>query len=139
MRLHVCWGNYNGPHVCDVALPEIWPVIGQANAGGFMVSMANPRHEHEVFMFNDGSLPADSMLVAGVIDVTTSYVEHPEVVALRIQRAAEAVGDPARIMAGTDCGFESTAGYTLVSDDVAWAKLRTLSEGAAIASRRLFG
>lgn len=139
VRLHVCWGNYNGPHVCDVALPEIWPEIGRAHVGSYLISMANPRHEHEVGMFRDGSLPDDAVLVAGVIDVTTSYVEHPEVVAMRIERAADAVGDPARIMAGTDCGFESTAGYTLVSDDIAWAKLRSLSEGAAIASRRVFG
>jgi 5-methyltetrahydropteroyltriglutamate--homocysteine methyltransferase len=139
VRLHVCWGNYNGPHVCDVALPEIWPVLARANVGGYLISMANPRHEHEVGMFSDGVLPADATLVAGVIDVTSSYVEHPEVVALRIQRAAAAVGDPRRVMAGTDCGFETTAGYIMVPADVAWAKMRALAEGAAIASRRLFG
>ncbi len=139
VRLHVCWGNYNGPHVCDVTLPEIWPEIAKINAGGYLISMANPRHEHEVSMFKSGVLPADATLVAGVIDVTTTYVEHPEVVAMRIERAVEAVGDPGRVMAGTDCGLETTAGYTLVPADVAWAKLKALSDGAALASRRLTG
>lgn len=139
VRLHVCWGNYNGPHVCDIALPEIWPELARANVGSYLISMANPRHEHEVGMFRDGVLPPEATLVAGVIDVTSSYVEHPEVVAMRIQRAAAAVGDPTRVLAGTDCGFESTAGYVMVPSDVAWAKLKALSDGAAIASARLFG
>jgi 5-methyltetrahydropteroyltriglutamate--homocysteine methyltransferase len=139
IRLHVCWGNYNGPHVCDVALDEIWPEISKANVGNYLISMANPRHEHEVRLFSDGILPDNTRLVAGVIDVTTSYVEHPETVALRIERAVEAVGDPARVMAGTDCGLETVAGYMMVPPDVAWAKLKVLSEGAALASTRLIG
>lgn len=139
VRLHVCWGNYNGPHVCDVALPEIWPVLADAQVGGYLISMANPRHEHEVHCFRDGILPKEATLVAGVIDVTTTYVEHPEAVALRIERAVDAVGDPARVMAGTDCGLETAAGYVLVPADVAWAKLRSLTEGAARASARIYG
>lgn len=139
IRLHVCWGNYNGPHVCDVALDDIWPEISKANVGNYLISMANPRHEHEVRLFSDGILPEDTTLVAGVIDVTTSYVEHPETVALRIERAVEAVGDPARVMAGTDCGLETVAGYMMVPPDVAWAKLKVLSEGAALATSRLIG
>ena len=137
-RLHVCWGNYNGPHVCDVALAEIWPVIALADAGAVLVSLANPRHEHEVALFRDGILPASARLIAGVIDTTTNYVEHPEVVAARIERAVLAVGDPARVMAGTDCGFETSAGFPMVAEEVVWAKLRALSDGAALASQRLF-
>ena len=100
--------------------------------------MANPRHAHEFKHFRDHPLPGDARLIAGVIDTTTNYVEHPEVVSDRIERIAEAVGDPARIMAGTDCGFETASGFTAVSPDVVWAKLEALSEGAALASQRLF-
>ena len=138
-RLHVCWGNYNGPHECDVALEEIWPVIAQASVGALLISLANPRHEHEVELFKRGILPASTALIAGVIDTTTNYVEHPEVVALRIQRAVVAVGDPTRVMAGTDCGFETSAGFPMVAAEVVWAKLRALRDGAALASQRLFG
>ncbi len=139
VRLHVCWGNYEGPHDLDVALTDIWSEIEKTNAGAFMISMANPRHAHEVRCFDEGILPSDAVLVPGVIDTTTNYVEHPEVVADRIERAAQAVGDPARILAGTDCGFETSAGFNSVVEDVCWAKLKSLSEGAKIASGRLFG
>lgn len=135
-RLHVCWGNYNGPHECDVALNDIWPVIAEADAGVLLISMANPRHEHEVELFKSGILPDETTLVAGVIDTTTNYVEHPEVVARRIERAVTAVGDPARVMAGTDCGFETSAGFPMVAEEVVWAKLRALRDGAALASQR---
>ena len=138
VRLHVCWGNYNGPHECDVALADIWPEIAKASVGGYLLSLANPRHEHEVSLFRDGVLPANAMLAAGVIDTTSNYVEHPEVVARRIERAAEAVGDPKRVQACTDCGFETSAGYVMIPEDVVWAKLRTLRDGAALASKRLF-
>lgn len=139
VRLHVCWGNYNGPHECDVALADIWPEIAKARVGAHVLSLANPRHEHEVALFRDGILPKSAMLVAGAIDTTSNYVEHEEVVANRIQRAVEAVGDPARVMAGTDCGFETSAGYVMIPDDVVWAKLRALSAGAGLASGRIFG
>lgn len=139
VRLHVCWGNYNGPHECDVALGDIWPEIAKAKVGGHVLSLGNPRHEHEVALFRDGILPKGAMLVAGVIDTTSNYVEHEEVVANRILRAVEAVGDPARVMAGTDCGFETSAGFVTIPDDVVWAKLRALSAGARLAGARLSG
>lgn len=139
VRLHVCWGNYNGPHECDVALADIWPEISRAKVGAHVLSLANPRHEHEVALFRSGVLPRGASLVAGAIDTTSNYVEHEEVVANRIERAVAAVGDPARVMAGTDCGFETSAGYVMIPDDVVWAKLRALSAGAKLASARIFG
>jgi 5-methyltetrahydropteroyltriglutamate--homocysteine methyltransferase len=139
VRLHVCWGNYEGPHDLDVALEDIWPEIEKANVGAFLVSMANPRHAHEVHAFRSGILPAGTLLVPGVIDTTTNYVEHQATVADRLVRAAEAVGDPTRIIAGTDCGLETSAGITMVVPEIAWAKLRSLVQGAEIASKALFG
>jgi 5-methyltetrahydropteroyltriglutamate--homocysteine methyltransferase len=138
VRLHVCWGNYNGPHECDVALGDIWSEIAKARVGGFLLSLANPRHEHEVALFKDGILPKTATLCAGAIDTTTNYVEHEEVVARRLERAVEAVGDPARVQAATDCGFETSAGYVMIPEDVVWAKLRALRDGAALASKRVF-
>jgi 5-methyltetrahydropteroyltriglutamate--homocysteine methyltransferase len=99
--------------------------------------MANPRHEHETRCLKRTALPSDWVLVAGVIDPTTNYVEHPEVVALRIQRAVEAVGDPHRVLAGTDCGFDTSAGLGEVAEEVVWKKLEALRAGADLASRRL--
>jgi 5-methyltetrahydropteroyltriglutamate--homocysteine methyltransferase len=139
VRLHVCWGNYEGPHDLDVPLEDIWPDIVQVNAGAIMLSMANPRHAHEYRCFEDPAFLGGRLLIPGVIDTTTNYVEHPHVVADRIERIARAVGDPRRIIAGTDCGFETAAGSKMVVEDVVWAKLRSLAEGAAIASRRLLG
>jgi 5-methyltetrahydropteroyltriglutamate--homocysteine methyltransferase len=123
VRLHVCWGNYEGPHDCDVPLEDIWPDVSQINAGGIMLSMANPRHAHEYRLFEDPAFLGDRLLIPGVIDTTTNYVEHPEVVADRIERVAKAVGDPRRIIAGTDCGFETAAGSKMVIEGVVWAKL----------------
>lgn len=139
MRLHVCWGNYNGPHECDEPIANIWPAIEKANVGGFVISLANPRHEHEIGFFKGGVLPSKAKLVAGVIDTTSNYVEHQEVVAGRLQRAVDAVGDPSRVLAGTDCGFETSAGYVMIPEEVVWAKLRALRDGAALASRRVYG
>lgn len=139
VRLHVCWGNYEGPHDCDVPLEAIWPDVSQVRAGAVMLSMANPRHAHEYRLFADPAFLGDRLLIPGVIDTTTNYVEHPEVVADRLERIANTVGDPHRIMAGTDCGFETAAGSKMVVEEVVWAKLRALAEGAAIASHRLFG
>jgi 5-methyltetrahydropteroyltriglutamate--homocysteine methyltransferase len=137
VRLHVCWGNYEGPHTEDVDLAPLLPHLTAAHAGGIVLSMANPRHAHEHRVLAAQVLPADWVLVAGVIDTTTNYVEHPEVVAERLELATRAVGDPHRVLAGTDCGFDTSAGLGQVAEDVVWQKLRVLSEGAALASRRL--
>jgi len=137
VRLHVCWGNYEGPHDCDVALGDILPMLRSARVGALVLPFANPRHAHEYRAL--AGLPDDQLVVAGVIDTVTNYVEHPEVVADRIEQAARALGDPSRLMAGTDCGFDTSAGRGRVAEDVVWAKLRALSEGARIASARLFG
>ena len=138
VRLHVCWGNYEGPHTFDVPLADILSRLYAAHVGALLLSMANPRHAHEYRLFAHQPLPDGMVLIAGVIDTTTNYVEHPEVVADRIELVARAVGDPRRVIAGTDCGFDSAAGFNLVADDVAWEKLRALRQGADIASARLF-
>jgi 5-methyltetrahydropteroyltriglutamate--homocysteine methyltransferase len=137
VRMHVCWGNYEGPHDCDVPLEDIIPVLRRTNVGGFVLPFANPRHAHE-FRYLRDLVADDQIVVAGVIDTTTNFVEHPEVVADRLERVAAAIGDARRIVAGTDCGFESIAGKGRVAEDVAWAKLAALSEGAQLASSRLF-
>jgi 5-methyltetrahydropteroyltriglutamate--homocysteine methyltransferase len=139
IRLHVCWGNYEGPHTDDVPLDEIIEHIYRAEVSALLLSMANPRHQHDYHSLEKHRLPAGMKLIVGAIDSTTNYVEHPEVVADRIERAARAIGDPRRVMAGTDCGFDTSAGFGLVAEDLVWEKLRALSDGAAIASRRLFG
>ena len=138
VRLHVCWGNYEGPHDCDVPLDDLLPHLYAARAGALVLSMANPRHEHEHKSLRRSPLPASWLLVAGVIDTTTNYVEHPEVVADRLERAAEAVGDPHRVLAGTDCGFDTAAGLGEVAEEVVWKKLEALRAGADLATRRLF-
>jgi 5-methyltetrahydropteroyltriglutamate--homocysteine methyltransferase len=139
VRLHVCWGNYEGPHHLDVPLEDIFEEIVKIEAGALMLSMANPRHAHEYHCFERRRLPEHMKLVVGVIDTTTNYVEHPLAVADRLELAARALGDPTRIMAGTDCGFETSSGVSFVAEDVAWAKLTSLCEGAAIAGRKLLG
>ncbi len=138
VRLHVCWGNYEGPHTHDVALRDILPTLYRAQVGGLVVSMANARHAHEVACFARRPLPAGWVLVTGVIDTTSNYVEHPEVVADRLLRVSEAVGDPQRVIAGTDCGFDTSAGIGDIAPSVAWAKLGALRAGADLASARLF-
>jgi 5-methyltetrahydropteroyltriglutamate--homocysteine methyltransferase len=138
VRMHVCWGNYEAPHDCDVELRETLPAIRQARVGGFVLPFANPRHAHEHRCLAELPLDADQVIVAGVIDPLTNFVEHPEVVADRIESVARAVGDPMRVQAGTDCGFDTSAGRGRVADGVVWAKLTALRDGARIASRRLF-
>jgi 5-methyltetrahydropteroyltriglutamate--homocysteine methyltransferase len=138
VRLHVCWGNYEGPHDHDVPLDAIIDHVYEARVGAFLFSMANPRHEHEYKVFARHPLPEGASLVAGVIDTTNNYVEHPEVVADRLERVAEAVGDPHRIIAGTDCGFDTSAGLGDVAPSLVWAKLRAMREGADLATERLF-
>ena len=139
VRLHVCWGNSESPHDCDVPLEDILPALQQANVGGFVLPFANPRHAHEFRCFAKNPLENDQLLVAGVIDSLTNFVEHPEVVADRIERVAAVIGDPSRVQAGTDCGFDTSAGWGRVAEDVVWAKLASLRDGARIASERLFG
>src|SRR6476619_6136061 len=138
VRLHACWGNSESPHDCDVPLEEILPAILQAKVGGLFLPFAGPRHAHEFRCFAKTPLTADQVLIAGVIDPLTNIVEHPEVVADRIERVAAVIGDPSRVLAGTDCGFDTSAGWGRVAEDVVWAKLRTLREGADLASKRLF-
>ncbi|MGH2584328.1 MAG: hypothetical protein ACRDJE_05385, partial [Dehalococcoidia bacterium] len=138
VRLHVCWGNYEGPHTFDVPLEDILAHLYQARVGGLLLSMANPRHAHEWRCFQRNPLPDTMLLLAGVIDTTTNYVEHPEVVADRIETAARAVGDPHRVVAATDCGFGTAAGSNTVAEELVWEKLRTLRQGADIATQRLF-
>ncbi len=137
VRLHVCWGNYEGPHDCDVPLADILPILKQAKVGAFFLPFANPRHAHEYRVFEKQPLADDQLLVAGVIDSLTNFVEHPEAVAERIERVAQVVGDPKRVLAGTDCGFDTSAGMGRVAEDVVWAKLKSLAEGARLASDRL--
>ena len=138
VRLHVCWGNWDGPHIDDMDLEPLLPLLYQAKVGGLSMPFANPRHQHEVKLFKRYPLPSDMVLIPGLIDVTTNYLEHPEVVADRIETITDSVGDPKRIIAGADCGFSTFAGYVMVAHDVVWEKLRMLSEGARLATARLF-
>ena len=138
VRMHVCWGNYEAPHDLDVPLGEILPLLYQANVGALVLEAANPRHQHEYRYFKQFPLPEQMSLVTGVIDTKTNYVEHPEVIAERLERAAAAIGDPSRVMAGTDCGFETSAGLGEVAEEIVWAKLRSMRAGADLASSRLF-
>ena len=138
VRLHVCWGNSESPHDSDVPLADILPIIMKADVGGFVLPFASPRHAHEYKHFADHRLSDDQILVAGVIDTLTNVVEHPEVVADRLERVASVVGDPTRVLAGTDCGFDTSAGWGRVAEDVVWAKLRAMRDGAELASKRLY-
>ena len=138
VRLHVCWGNYEGPHTSDVPLDDILSLLYQARVGALVIPLANCRHAHEVQCFERRPLPDEMVLVAGVIDTTSNYVEHPELVAERLVGIASAVGDPTRVIAGTDCGFDTSAGIGDVAPSVVWEKLRALRTGADLASTRLF-
>ena len=137
VRMHVCWGNYNGPHDSDIPLKTILPSLINAKVGALMLSMANPRHAHEYRLLTKENLPEDMLIVAGVIDTTSNYVEHPEVVADRIEAVVSSIEDPQRVIVGTDCGFDTAAGFRDVAEEVVWAKLKALSTGAEIASKRL--
>lgn len=138
IRLHVCWGNHDGPHIHDVPLEAILPLLYEAKVGALSIELANPRHQHEYKQFKRYPLPAPMLLLPGVIDTTVNYVEHPEVVADRICQVVEAVGDRSRVIASTDCGFGTFAGFGAVAPSVVWRKLRTLREGADLASTRLW-
>ena len=137
VRLHVCWGNYEGPHDADVPLADILPILQKAKVGAFFLPFANPRHAHEFKVFKKLPLDDDQLLVAGVIDSLTNFVEHPETVADRLERVAQVVGNPKRVIAGTDCGFGTSVGSSRVAEDVMWAKFKAMAEGARLASQRL--
>jgi 5-methyltetrahydropteroyltriglutamate--homocysteine methyltransferase len=128
-------GHRDSPHVNDVPAPDVLPVCYQVKAGA---PFANPRHSHEVDAFRTQKLPERMTLICGVVETTHNYVEHPQVIAERLERAVRAVGDRERVMAGTDCGFGTIVGDTQVSEDVVWAKLEAMRDGAAIASQRLW-
>jgi 5-methyltetrahydropteroyltriglutamate--homocysteine methyltransferase len=136
--MHVCWGNYEGPHTCDVPLAKILPVVLKAKPRALLVEGANPRHGHEWRVWEGARVPDDYVVIPGVIDTTTNFVEHPELVAERIGRYAAVLG-PERVIAGTDCGFGTFAGFGAVDPEIAWTKLAALAEGADLASRRLAG
>jgi 5-methyltetrahydropteroyltriglutamate--homocysteine methyltransferase len=137
VRVHVCWGNYEGPHTHDIELSKIGTIILGIKAQAFSVEAANPRHEHEWTVWKDLRLPSDKILLPGVIDTSTNYVEHPELVAQRIVRLAGVVGRE-RIIASTDCGFGTSAGYGKLDPEVAFLKLGALVDGAARASAQLW-
>ena len=138
LRLHLCWGNYEGPHHRDIPLREILPIVLKARPRALSFEGANPRHEHEWAVFRDVKLPDDRLIIPGVLDSTTNFIEHPELVAQRLVRYAEVVGRE-RVLAGSDCGFATFARSTLqVEPEIAWAKLRSMVEGARLASRQLW-
>jgi len=139
VRLHVCWGNSDGPHVHDIAMTAILPALYRANVGALSIEFANPRHQHEYDALRTNPLPAHMLLMPGVLDSTTNFVEHPELVARRIEEAVSVVGDRERVIAGTDCGFGTFAGREYVAEEVVWVKLAAAAEGARIASHRLWG
>ena len=140
IRMHVCWGNYEGPHTHDVPMEKLLPVVMKAKPQAILFEAANPRHAHEWKVFRDMKLivPEDKILVPGVLSTTTNYVEHPELVAERLENLANVVGRD-RVIAGTDCGFGTFAGFGPVDPDIVWLKLKSLVDGAAIASKRLWG
>lgn len=138
VRLHVCWGNSESPHDSDVPLQDILPVVHKTKVGALYLPFAGPRHAHEFRCFEKIPLKSDQILVAGVIDPLTNIIEHSEVVADRIERIAAVLGDPSKLVVANDCGFDTSAGWGRVAPDVVWAKLRTLRDGARIASARLY-
>jgi 5-methyltetrahydropteroyltriglutamate--homocysteine methyltransferase len=137
IRMHVCWGNYEGPHHHDVPMEIVLPIALKAKPQALLFESANPRHAHEWRVFRDARIPDDKILIPGVIDSVTNFIEHPELVAERIERFAQIVGRE-RVLAGSDCGFGTFAGFGAVDPEIAYAKLATLAEGARIASRRLW-
>jgi 5-methyltetrahydropteroyltriglutamate--homocysteine methyltransferase len=139
VRLHVCYGNWEGPHVHDIGLANILPALYQANVGALSIEFANPRHAHEHMAFRQHALPKDMILIPGVIETTSNIVEHPEVVARRIEDAVKAVGDRERVIASTDCGFGTFTNREWVIEAGVWLKLRALRDGADLASARIWG
>ena len=139
VRLHVCWGNNDAPHIYDIAMSTLLPELYRANVGALSIEFANPRHQHEYEALKANPLPAHMLLIPGVLDTTTNFVEHPKVVARRLKEAVSVVGDKERVIAGTDCGFGTFAGREYVAEEVVWLKLAAAAEGAKIASKELWG
>jgi 5-methyltetrahydropteroyltriglutamate--homocysteine methyltransferase len=137
MRMHICWGNYEGPHHLDIPLKEIIDIVLSARPATLSVEAANPRHDHEWAIWEEMTWPEDKVIVPGVIDSTNNFIEHPELIAQRILRFANLVGRE-NVIAGSDCGFGTFAALTLVYPSIAWAKLKVLSEGAALATEKLW-
>jgi 5-methyltetrahydropteroyltriglutamate--homocysteine methyltransferase len=135
MRLHICWGNYEGPHDHDIPLEKVLTAVLRARPGMLLFEAANPRHEHEWIVWRDAKIPADKRLAPGLIDTCSNYVEHPELIAQRLERYIAIVGSE-RVVASTDCGFGTFAGYGKIDPDVTWKKLAALSEGARLAASR---
>ena len=135
VRIHICWGNYEGPHVCDIDMNKVFGTLMKANAQYTLFETSNPRHAHEWTVFRDrkNEIPDDKILVPGVVDTTTNFIEHPELVAERISKFVNIVGKE-RVIAGSDCGFGTFAGFGAVDPDIAFAKLKSLSEGALLVS-----
>jgi 5-methyltetrahydropteroyltriglutamate--homocysteine methyltransferase len=137
IRLHLCWGNYAGPHHHDIELIDLVDDVIKANVGFLYVEAANPRHEHEWEIWKEKKLPDDMALIAGMIDTLTNHVEHPRLIAQRLGRFASVLGRE-RVIAGTDCGFSTFVGWSGCDPAVSWLKLEALAQGAAIASDELF-
>jgi 5-methyltetrahydropteroyltriglutamate--homocysteine methyltransferase len=137
MRMHLCWGNYEGPHHHDVALRDIIDIAFEARPAAISFEAANPRHEHEWTVFEDVELPEGKVIIPGVLDSTTNFIEHPKLVAQRLVRYGKLVG-PENVMAGSDCGFATFASFLTVDPGITWAKLHAMAEGAALASRELY-
>jgi len=137
-RIHICWGNYEGPHDHDIPFAKVAPILVKAKPQALVVEAANPRHAHEWNVWQETKLPDDKILVPGVLDTSTNYVEHPELVAERICRFADVVGRE-RVIAGSDCGFGTFAGYGKLDPDISFKKLAAMAQGAEIASKRLWG
>jgi 5-methyltetrahydropteroyltriglutamate--homocysteine methyltransferase len=139
VRLHVCYGNWEGPHIYDIPLEKILPALYQAQVGALSIEFSNPRHAHEYAAFKKHPLPKDMLLIPGVVETTSNFVEHPEVVARRIEEAVAAVGERERVIAGTDCGFGTFTNREWVIEPAVWLKLAAIRKGADIASARLWG
>ena len=139
VRLHVCWGNWEGPHLFDISLDKVLAIFLKANVGALSIEFANPRHAHEYPTLKKIGFPKDMLLIPGVIETTSNFVEHPELVARRIEEAVGTIGDRERVIASTDCGFGTFAGREWVIAPVVWKKLEALRAGADLASARLWG
>jgi 5-methyltetrahydropteroyltriglutamate--homocysteine methyltransferase len=139
VRLHICYGNWEGPHIHDIALEKILPALYGANVGALSIEFSNPRHAHEYPALKRVPFPRDMILIPGVVDSTSNFVEHPEVVARRIEEAVAVIGDRERVIASTDCGFGTFTRREWVIEPVVWLKLKSIREGADIASARLWG
>ena len=137
VRLHVCWGNYEGPHIHDIPLERILPTVLKINAGAISFEAANPRHAHEWTVFETFTLPEGKVVIPGVLESKSNFIEHPELIAQRIGRYANLVGRE-QVMAGSDCGYGTWVGQAAVDPDVVWAKLAAMAEGARIATRRFW-